>query len=276
MPITIVAFIICSACIHVGWNLLLKGSVNRQVSTLLAVSCAGLVMLPWAWSRVDSQVWLIALASAVFQALYYILLAYGYDNYDLGVLYPIARGVAPLLSAIWANIWLGDQMHAGGIVAVLVITSGTIWIGVRHRAPGLPWRMPWLPLIIALAISGYTIIDAFGARNGDSLAYYSVCMVCTAVCMAPFTLWKQRPTWALVRAEFPRAALIGGLSFVSYMMILLSYAKAPVSYVAAMREISIVIAGLVGWLWLKESFGSTRLIGATVVSIGVALLVLLG
>jgi drug/metabolite transporter (DMT)-like permease len=265
VPITIVAFIICSACIHVGWNLLLKGAANRQLTTFLAVSCAGLVMLPWAWSRVDGQVWLIAMASAVFQALYYILLAYGYDNYDLGVLYPIARGVAPLLSAIWATMWLGDQMHAGGIVAVLVITSGTIWIGVRHRAPGLPWRMPWLPLIIALAISGYTIIDALGARSGDTLAYYSVC-----------TLWKQQPTWALVRSEFPRAALIGGLSFVSYMMILLSYAKAPVSYVAAMREISIVIAGLVGWLWLKESFGSTRLIGATVVSVGVALLVLLG
>jgi hypothetical protein len=78
--------------------------------------------------------------------------------------------------------------------------------------------MPWLPLIIALTISGYTIIDAFGARSGDTLAYYSVCMLCTALCMAPFTLWKQRPTWALVQSELPRAALIGGLSFVSYLI----------------------------------------------------------
>ena len=52
------------------------------------------------------------MVSALFQAIYYVLLAYGYDNYDLGVLYPIARGVAPLLSAIWAQLWLGDQMHA--------------------------------------------------------------------------------------------------------------------------------------------------------------------
>lgn len=276
VPITVAAFIACSACIHVGWNLLLKGALHRQLTSLLAVSCAGVVMLPWLWSRVDGHMWMIAMVSALFQAIYYVLLAYGYDNYDLGVLYPIARGVAPLLSALWAQLWLGDQMHAGGIIAVLVITSGTIWIGVRHRTPGAPWQMPWLPLIIALAISGYTIIDAWGARSGDPLAYYSACMVCTALCMAPFILWKQPPTWTLVRTQLPRATLIGGLSFVSYLMVLQSYASAPVSYVAAMREISIVIAGLVGWLWLKESFGSTRLIGATVVSIGVVLLVFLG
>jgi drug/metabolite transporter (DMT)-like permease len=189
-----------------------------------------------------------------YQALYYILLAYGYDNYDLGVLYPIARGVAPLLSAVWATIWLGDHLHVGGIVAVLVITSGTIWIGVRHRAPGLPWRIPWLPLIIALAISGYTIIDAFEAMGIHWRLLFDLYGVYGTVYGA---IYLVEATTHVVIAPYriPRAALIGGLSFASYIIILLSYAKAPVSYVAATREISIVIAGLVGWLWLKESFG---------------------
>lgn len=279
MPLSIVALITLSACVHVGWNLLLKQSPYRQLSSWLAVVVSGFGTLPWAWANATPNIWLIAGVSALFQGLYYILLAYGYEHYDLGVLYPIARGVAPLLSAIWSFIWLGDQFQLGGIIAIMLITGGTIWIGVKQSAQTPKRHIPWLPLIVALVISGYTIVDAYGTRQSDAFTYYSICMSCTAIVMAPYVIWKQRAQqfdWALLPRELPRATTIGILSFISYFIVLYSYTQAPVSYVAAAREMSIIIAGLVGWLWLKESLGSSRIVGATLVSIGVGVLVVFG
>lgn len=279
MPLAIVALITLSACIHVGWNLLLKQSPHRQLSSWLAVVVSGFGTLPWAWEHASSDLWIIASTSAVFQALYYLLLAYGYEHYDLGVLYPIARGVAPLLSAIWSFLWLGDQFHLGGVIAILLITGGTVWIGIQQSAQSPKRQIPWLPLLVALVISGYTIVDAYGTRQSDAFTYYSVCMSCTAIVMAPYVLWQQRTLgfeWPRITSELPRATVIGTLSFVSYFIVLYSYTQAPVSYVAAAREMSIIIAGLVGWLWLKESFGSSRIVGAMLVSIGVAVLVVFG
>ncbi len=279
MPLSVVALITLSACIHVGWNLLLKQSPYRQLSSWLAVVVSGFATLPFAWGQATSDLWLVAGVSAIFQGLYYILLAYGYEHYDLGVLYPIARGVAPLLSAIWSFLWLGDQFQLGGIIAIILITGGTMWIGIRNATIGDTQRIPWLPLIIALVISGYTIVDAYGTRQSDPFTYYSICMSCTAIVMTPYVIWQhrtQRFDWAKLPGELPRATIIGTLSFVSYFIVLYSYTQAPVSYVAASREMSIIIAGLVGWLWLKESFGSSRIVGATFVSIGVGVLVLFG
>jgi drug/metabolite transporter (DMT)-like permease len=273
----IVAFITLSACIHVGWNLILKQSQHRQLTSWLSICLAGFGTLPFVWSQTSWQLWAIACAGALFQAGYSLLLAYGYDHYDLGVLYPIARGVAPLLAAIWATIWLGDTLQLGGVLAILLITGGTIWIGVRQQQTQHGhWRIPWMPLLIALMISGYTIIDAFGTRQSTPLTYYSVCMTCTAMCMSPIVYWHQRGDFSRWWHELPKAAIIGSMSFVSYLIVLSCYAVAPVSYVAATREMSIVIAGLVGWLWLKESLGSTRLIGASIVCLGVITLVLIG
>lgn len=279
MPLSVFAFITLSACIHVGWNLLLKQSSYRQLSSWLAVVVSGFGTLPWAWSEASGTLWMVASISAVFQALYYLLLAYGYERYDLGVLYPIARGVAPLLSAIWSFLWLGDQFNHGGIIAILLITGGTAWIGIRQSTLTTTRKIPWLPLLVALIISGYTIIDAFGTRQSSPFTYYSLCMSCTAVAMAPYVIWQQHTqgfVWSRIWREVPRATIIGTLSFISYFIVLYSYTQAPVSYVAATREISIIIAGFVGWLWLKEAFGSSRIIGATLVSIGVGVLVLFG
>ena len=134
----------------------------------------------------------------------------------------------------------------------------------------------WMPLLIAGMISGYTIIDAFGTRQSDPFTYYSVCMTCTAICMTPIVYWHQRGQFAGWYRELPKATSIGVLSFVAYIIVLSCYAIAPVSYVAATREISIVIAGFVGWLWLKEPLGAGRLVGTGLVCTGVIVLVLWG
>ena len=276
MSLSIVALIALSACIHVGWNMLLKGATTRHISSWLAVCLPGIITLPFVWADTTQHVWLIAAGSAIFQAAYYLLLAYGYAHYDLGVLYPIARGVAPLLSTIWSMLLLGDRPNIYGIGAVVLITGGTIWIGVRNRAAGQPLTIPWLPILVALMISGYTIVDAYGTRASSPFVYYSVCMTCTGIAMIPY-IWSQTPDLrTAVLREAPRALLIGAGSFASYLMVLSCYRVAPVSYVAAAREMSIIIAGIIGWLWLKEPFGGARLVGTASVATGVILLVLFG
>ncbi len=277
MQLSIVLLILLSALVHVGWNLLLRRSPRRQLASWLSVIVAAALTLPFSLPYITLQTALIALAGAVLQAAYMLLLAYGYEHYDLSVLYPIARGAAPLFSSIWAALWLGDTISAGGVAAVLLITGGTIWIGIHQHLGRHRLRLQALPLIIALVISGYTVIDAFGARSSDAFTYYSVCMAWTALLMTPIVL-RSQPILAVadLRAELPRAAAIGVLSFAAYLAVLFSYSRVPVSYVAATREISIVFAALIGWLWLKEPFGRPRLLGAAAVSFGVAALVLFG
>jgi drug/metabolite transporter (DMT)-like permease len=277
VPLPILLLILLSALVHVSWNLLLRRSARRQLASWLSVIVAAALTLPFSLARVTPQLALIALAGAVLQAAYMLLLAYGYEHHDLSVLYPIARGAAPLFSSIWAALWLGDSISAGGIAAILLITGGTAYIGLHQHLAHHRLRLQALPLIIAVVISGYTVIDAFGTRTSDAFTYYSVCMAWTALLMAPIVLRSQPDlSRADLRAELPRAAAIGVLSFGAYLAVLFSYSQAPVSYVAATREISIVFAALIGWRWLKEPFGRPRLLGAAAVSLGVAALVLFG
>lgn len=277
MPPSLVALLLIAATLHVGWNLLLKQSGQRQLASWIGASLSGYVTLPFVLHQATPLVWAVAVVGSILQAGYFLLLAYGYEHYDLGLLYPIARGVAPLLSAIWAGIWLADTVQPGGILAILLIAGGTVWLGLHQTLSHGKRSIPVIPLLIALIISAYTIVDAFGTRSSDPLTYYSLCMVCTSVTMAPFVLRNPAArSLPLIRAELPRAAAIGALSFLSYLIVLSAYARAPVSYVAATREISIVIAALVGWLWLKEPLGTHRLAGAACVCLGVITLVLFG
>ena len=128
-----------------------------------------------------------------------------------------------------------------------------------------------------MIISIYSAIDGAAVKFVDAVPYSVLIFVLTAVFVTPVILW--RVGWEALkqegRAHWFQAGAIGVLSLLSYMLVLVVYSFAPVSYAGAIREVSIVLGALAGWLWLKELFGVIRVVGAAVIFAGI-LIILVG
>jgi uncharacterized membrane protein len=266
-------FALAAAALHAGWNLRVKVSGDRFVAlwgqfvTAGAVCAAGLLVtgLPardaWPW---------IALSACIHLA-YVVCLARAYGAGDFSLAYPLARGGGALVAAIGGIALLDDHLSALGYLAILVITGGL----VSFVRPGTSWDSIRWAMVVAVLIGWYTLADAVGARRTEGIAYVLATFVGTSITVSAWGLatghlTNLRRTWAVSW----RQHLTSGLaSTAAYGLVLFAVRWAPVGYVAALRESSVVLAALAGWRFLAEGFGRARLASATVVVTGLVLLV---
>jgi drug/metabolite transporter (DMT)-like permease len=284
MPISALGLLIIAAMLHAGWNLLLKNTDHKYVVLWWGMAIGSVLCLPILLLRLPlpSRIWPYALASALFEAIYDGTLAAAYQKEDFSLVYPIARGGAPALLALWAIIFLKETPSATGKVGLAVLTGGLMivgsskWWSVRKKGIGSATGFG-LACLVALTISIYSVIDGAAVKLADAAAYTVLVFVLTAIFAIPviFKLYGWGAIKTEGRSHWLRAAAIGCLSLLAYMLVLYTYTFAPVSYGGAIREISIVFGALAGWLWLKESFGFVRAIGAAVIFAGI-LTILLG
>jgi drug/metabolite transporter (DMT)-like permease len=279
----VLLLLFASAVFHAGWNLLLKQAGEKHIATWWALVATAVCALPvLAFNPISLAVaWPYVLASAGFEALYYWVLVQAYDQGDFSLVYPVARGAAPALLALWAVLFLGERLRLFGgvglglIVLGLAVVGGSAWF--THR--GSPSRLSLgLALGVALCISLYSIIDAAAVKHNAPAGYTVVIFAATAALMAPVVL--RRYGWPAVAAEWRghwrRLLLIGLLTFLAYSLVLTVYRVGQVSYAGAVREISIVLAALAGWRLLGEPLGKVRVAGAAVVFAGILLIALKG
>jgi drug/metabolite transporter (DMT)-like permease len=134
------------------------------------------------------------------------------------------------------------------------------------------------PFLVALCIAGYSVIDGAAVRHVSPMPYTALGFLLNVLLLTPLML--VRHSWARIvgvwRRHWRRIGLIGLGNFVAYGLALTAYALAPVAYVGAVREVSIVFAALAGWLWLGEPFGLARTLGALVVCAGILIVTLAG
>jgi drug/metabolite transporter (DMT)-like permease len=228
------------------------------------------------------NIWPYLAASAVVEAAYMLLLSKAYGHGDFSLVYPIARGTAPALLAIWSYLFLGDRLSAGGLFGLMLLLGGLIVIGIGHwwsqrSQKQVHWSGIGLALGVALTISMYSTIDAAAVRIADPLAYNALVFGATWLAQAPvmFARYGTKPAFEALRSERWRIIPIGVLMLSTYMLVLFAYSTTTASYVGAIREISIVIAALVGWRWLGEGLGKLRLLGACITFCGVLAIALL-
>jgi drug/metabolite transporter (DMT)-like permease len=274
--------LLISALIHMGWNLLVKQAEQRHLITWWGLVVGALCFAPWAWvARAElAQVWVYALVSGIFQLLYYLILGYAYNRGDFSLVYPVARGSAPIFIACWSVIFLHEQIRGVGLLGLITVVVGLIIIGVgawqnvqqnRLHLAGLV-----APFAIALTISGYSVIDGAAVDYVAPFPYTVLGFMISALLLSPVMV--QRYGWgtitAVLQAHWRRISVVGLSTYAAYGLVLTAYALAQVSYVGAVREISIVFAALAGWLWLGEPFGLARTLGAAVVCAGIFLVTL--
>ena len=271
MPLDALGLALAAAVLHAGWNVLVRGSADVEARTTVALALSVLLFAPAAaatWSVHAAAAPYVA-ASAALEAAYFVLLVAAYRRRELSVVYPVARGSAPVLVLVGSAVVLGRAVSAAEAAGVCLVAAGVLLVrGLRQGAAGIP-----VGLAIGSAIASYTLVDKEGLRHAAPLPYLE--LVLAPVAAAAVLSLVLRRGVAPLRAELslPTLAAAAG-SFGAYLLFLFALRLAAAPAVAAVRETSVLFAAVLAAVFLRERVTPLRLAGAAVVAGGVALLAL--
>lgn len=268
----IVAIVLFGALLHASWNVVVKSSTDKALDTALIHLLGSLIALPLVfivgWPPMVA--WPFILASVVIHIAYYVALTGAYKHGDMGLTYPLMRGVAPILVAVSAFTTLGEHLSPLAWAGVIGVCCGVLVLGLsRHALDNR--RATYFALANAVVIAIYTVIDALGARaSGNAVQYVVALFVLDGWPFALMVLARRgRAAWPYVLARWPVAAGGALASLGSYGIALWAMTRAPVASVAALRETSVLFAALLGSWFLKEKFTPRRALGTCVIVGGV-------
>ena len=252
---------------------MLAGAEDTEAATAATLACGcALFAVPAAltWD-VGADALPFVLASAAFELGYVITLAAGLSRGDLSVVYPLARGSAPVLVAAVSTLFLGAATSAPEIAGIGVVAAGVVLVRGLHR-PDDP-----VVLLIALAcgacIAGYTLVDSRGIEHAAALPYLWFVMVLTASGYVPLVA-ATRGARVLRGAFRPATVLAGALFFAAYLLVLAALRLADPGPVAAVRETSVVMATALAAVFLREPVTRSRAVGSVLVATGIVALAL--
>lgn len=273
------AAVLFSAIFQAGWNFLTKKSRADKIA-LLAVGWffLGLAMVPFAfWFHEDgafSWDWpRYMLLSGFIHAFYVCLLGWAYEVGEISVVYPVARGMGIVGTAV-GSVAIGLHGISGyGLIGISGVVGGVLLIGlgeVPHRARRKAFVVA---LLVALAVSAYSIVDSIGARKVPLVPYLAAMNILAPVFASPFLLWRMRPQLrAVLRDHKWEAFLVSFAGLIAYTIVLWAYRRAPTAYVATLREFSVVIASLLGVVVLRENLSRRKALGIFVIVAGIVCL----
>ena len=267
-----------AAWLHAGGNVFLGRRREPEAAVALmllvgVVAFAPVAALTW---RVEAGAIPYIVASAILELGYFAFLAAAYRAADVGLVYPVARGSAPVLALLGAVVLLGDSTSAGQIAGVVAVTVGILLVcGVGVADASSDRGGVALALATAVFIAGYTLVDKEGLQHAAPIPYIELVLLGPAFVYGAFVA-RTRGTAALRGEATPRLALVGLLLFATYVLVLLALREAPAASVSAVRETSVVIATVLAALTAHQRLRRDRLAGASLVALGVALVALAG
>jgi uncharacterized membrane protein len=260
------ALALAAAFLHAGWNVLLARAHDVQAATAVVLGVSAVALAPIAaftWD-VDSGVVPWAAGSAAFELAYFALLAYAYERAELSVVYPVARGLAPVLVLLVGIA----SASAGEAVGVVLIAIGIVLVRRLQRPDR---RGATLGAVLAVCIAGYTLLDDHGIEHADAIAYFELVVGIPGLVYLA-AIWRRRGGEALRSEVRPATFAAAAAATLAYLFVLLALDLAKAAPVAAVRETSVVIVVVLAAIFLHERVGRTRIAGAVLVAAGVALL----
>jgi len=272
--------VLAAAVMHATWNAIVKMGGDPLIRlALVNGACAVLAVpvLPFVQLPAPEAWGYLALSTLIHNA-YYLLLTQSYRFGDLSYAYPLARGSAPLLVAAMAYVFAGEKLSLYGIAAVCLICAAILSLAFAGRGRASAQRPDprgtAFALLTGVSIAGYTLSDGLGARlSGDPVGYIMALYILEATPILAFALIRRRDQLLSTLRSNWRPSLVGGLfAFLAYAFVVWALGRAPMTFVSALRETSVVIAALIGSRLLGEPFGGRRLAAASVVAFGVVLL----
>ena len=279
MSSSLVLIVLTAAFLHAFWNALVKGSGDKTIVLGLialghvvpGVAITVLAPLP-GW---DALPYIIA--STLLHWGYYYFLNLAYQKGDLSLVYPITRGLAPVMVALGAQIWIGESLPVLAWLGILAVSAGVMVLSQGIFKTAVPKTSIVAAVIVATLVASYSLVDGIGVRLSDSIMGYIGWLFAAEACVALF-IFKTR--WARLRLLPVKTWLlgfIGGiLSATAYALVLYVKTEAPLGVVSALRETSVIFAALIGVIWFGEGPKIRRLLAGVIVGVGTVLIGLAG
>ncbi|MFF7140453.1 EamA family transporter [Streptomyces nodosus] len=277
MPVSAYAAVLAAAVLHAVWNSMAHRIPDKLVAFAL-INCAytlGAGLLVCLTPLPTPAAWPFIAASAALEVTSQLFLLRAYQLGDFGQMYPLARGLAPLLVAVASVAFLGAGLSPLQCTGVLLVSGGLAALALASGRIG----RAQLPALGAAActgviIAGYTLVDATGVRQGsDVLAYIAWLFLCQGPVLPLLALARRRTAlWAQLRPVCGTGLTGGFLSLAAYGLVIWAQARGDATTVAALRETGILVAAAIATLLFREPFGRLRLAASAVVLTGIGLL----
>ena len=283
------SLILLASLAHSTWNLLLKRSGDKEVFVWCLLVAASLMLVPLGaillWlNPIQGAGWWFVLATILLHILYFVLLGRSYEQGDLSLVYPIARGVGPMLVPVLAVLFLGETVALPAIFGIATIVVGIYilaWWGNFHSLLRRPLEFltnnaTRYAVLTGVTIAVYALVDKPGVGHVQPFLYMYLMTLGSAVGLSPYILRGKgivaiQREW---RTSFAPILVAGPLMFLAYGLVLTAFSLSRVSYVAPAREVGIVFGVLMGVFLLKEPFGAGRLLGSGFILGGLVLIAL--
>lgn len=277
MSTTAFAIVLAAAFLHALWNALVKASGDRAVMiglilmghVLFGVALSFFVPLP-SWESTP-----YIAASTIIHWGYYFLIYHAYRLGDLSLVYPISRGMAPMLVALGAMWAVSETLPILGWMGVVAVSLGVLLLSWQSLKGNISLPSIWLAIATGFDIAAYSVVDGMGARvSGTTVGYMAWLFICEGFVL--FFLLATRAKWFLrMGPRIWMVGIIGGLaSALAYGLAIHAKTIAPIGLVSALRETSVVIAAGIGVIWLNERPWKLRVVAAGIVATGIVLIAL--
>lgn len=278
MDVVVFAAVIAAAIMHAGWNAVVKVGLDRFGSILLlAIVQSGLALALLAFFPAPAPAsWPWLAASALLHTGYKIFLIRAYQHGDLSLVYPLARGSAPLIVAIVGVVALDEALSLQKALAVGAISLGIVAMIFKAgvSVQDIPVRAVALALGTAAFTAAYTLVDGVGARLAGTASGFTLWMfVGDGLCMGLYAFAvRGRRAFAGLATEWKAGLAAGAMSLGSYWIAIWAFTLAPIALVAALRETSVLFALIIAVAVLGETVGRWRWLGALLICAGIALM----
>jgi drug/metabolite transporter (DMT)-like permease len=271
------AVLFAAAC-HAGWNALIKVGLDPLSTTTLISIGSGIVALVFI-PLVGAPAWVAwpwLVASVVIHLVYFASLIETYRTGDLGQVYPIARGAAPLMTATVTTIFIGEKLSVVGWVGILALVAGVLLLSARggRELAQVDRRAIGFAFFTALTVCAYSVVDGVGGRLSVNPNAYSVWLfVGIAFVMLPYALYRDgRDVIPAMQRYWQRGLAGGALQFLSYGIAIWAMTAAPIAVVATLRETSVLFGAVIAIVVLREPLRAVRIIAACLIVCGLILI----
>ncbi len=274
LPLSVTLAVLAAAITHATWNAIAHG-IRDQTLAFGLIGAGGIIVaipLVIVVAAPRAASWPYLLGSVAIHVFYNLLLMRCYRYGEFGQVYPLARGISPLVVTILAAVFVGEHLALPQLAGVAVVSGG---LAALVFAGGRPGRAALLAAIgTGLTIAAYTTVDGVGVRlSASPVGYIGWLMLLQSLCVPAFALVRRRDVLAKQPPRILLTGLLAGaLSVLAYGLVLWAQTRGALAPIAALRETSVIFGAIIGTLVFREPFGRARIAATVLVAAGILLL----
>ena len=271
-----ITLVLISALMHATWNAVVRAGSSRFMTLAMVDGTALLICLaalPLVYVP-SPQVWRYVLVSVVLNTVYRLFLIKAYETGDFGQVYPVMRGVPPVLVALFSYFLLHEQLSVQAMAGVLLIGGGIISLTFVRKMTAQMFKPILMAVCAGVFIASYTVVDAKGVRSSETVLQYIIYLtVFQSIPIPLLAFFKERSALAQAVRSHWRVGVMGGVLYLaSYGLVLFALSLDVVAKVSALRETSVIIGAIIAALFFHERFGWRRMLSAFVIVCGIILI----